>query len=81
MKFKINLEHELRPEYELSELIKTGVQGKYYGKYRNGTNLILLDPEVEKVFPDENAVNEALRLVIELTKIPKKTIRNLTEII
>jgi hypothetical protein len=37
--------------------------------YRAGTNLVLLDPEVAKAFPDEDAVNEALRLVIRLAEI------------
>jgi hypothetical protein len=63
-------EDELRPEYDLKELLKGGVRGKYVERYRAGTNLVLLDPEVAKVFPDEKAVNDALRLVIELTKIP-----------
>ena len=61
---------ELRPEYDLNELLKGGVRGKHAERYHAGTNLVLLDPEVAKVFPDEKAVNDALRLVIELTKIP-----------
>jgi hypothetical protein len=61
---------ELRPEYDLRELLANGVRGKYAERYRAGTNLVLLDPEVAKVFPDEQSVNDALRLVIELTKIP-----------
>jgi len=60
---------ELRPEYDLHELLKGGVRGKYVARYRAGTNLVLLDPDVAKAFPDEDAVNEALRLVIRLTKI------------
>ncbi len=61
---------ELRPEYDLRELLANGVRGKYAERYQAGTNLVLLDPEVAKVFPDERSVNDALRLVIELTKIP-----------
>ena len=60
---------ELRPEYDLRQLLKGGVRGKYAKRYHAGTNLVLLDPEVRKAFPDERAVNEALRLVIELRKI------------
>ena len=67
MKRKAGLDDELRPEYELSELLRGGVRGKY----REGTNLVLLAPDVEEVFPDENAVNEALRLVKRLARIPK----------
>ena len=61
---------ELRPEYDLKELLKGAVRGKYVKRYRAGTNLVLLDSDVAKVFRDEQAVNDALRLVIELTKIP-----------
>ena len=61
---------ELRPEYDLARLLRNGVQGKYAGRYREGTNLVLLAPDVAKAFPTEEAVNEALRLVIQLTKLP-----------
>jgi len=62
---------ELRPEYDLRELLKGGVRGKYVKQYRAGTNLVLLEPDVAKAFPNERAVNEALRLVLELTRIPQ----------
>jgi len=61
---------ELRPEYDLARLLRNGVQGKYANRYREGTNLVLLAPDVAKAFPTEEAVNEALRLVIQLTKLP-----------
>jgi hypothetical protein len=61
---------ELRPEYDLARLRRSGVQGKYADRYREGTNLVLLAPDVAKAFPTEEAVNEALRLVIQLTKLP-----------
>ena len=60
---------ELRPEYDLRQLLKGGVRGKYAKRYHAGTNLVLLDPEVRKAFASERAVNDALRLVIELRKI------------
>ena len=60
---------ELRPEYDLRNLLKGGVRGKYAKRYQAGTNLVLLDPESRKVFRNERAVNDALRLVIELRKI------------
>ncbi|MGD0877842.1 MAG: hypothetical protein ABSA01_06820 [Anaerolineales bacterium] len=62
---------ELRPEYNLKTLLKDGVRGKYTQTYRAGTNLVLLEPDVAKAFPDEKAVNEALRLVMKLTKVQK----------
>ncbi len=60
---------ELRPEYDLRRLLKGGVQGKYAERYREGTNLVLLAPDVAEAFPTEETVNEALRLVIQLTKL------------
>ncbi len=60
---------ELRPEYDMRELLKVGVRGKYVERYRAGTNLVRLEPDVAKAFPNEQAVNEALRLVIQLVKI------------
>jgi hypothetical protein len=61
---------ELRPEYDLGKLLKHGVQGKCAERYRHGMNLVLLDPDVTKAFPSEEAVNEALRLVVQLRKLP-----------
>ena len=64
------LVNDLRPEYDLAKLLKTGVQGKYAERFRAGTNLVLLEPDIARAFPTDLAVNEALRLVIQLTKIP-----------
>jgi hypothetical protein len=50
-------EDEMLPEYSL----KGAVRGKYAQRYAEGTNLILLDPDVHAVFPDAAAVNSALR--------------------
>ena len=54
---------ELRPEYP-EELIKSGVRGKYAKQYREGTNIVLLEPDVAKAFPNAKAVNDALRRVM-----------------
>jgi hypothetical protein len=70
-RYATEMDDELRPEYDLSELLEGGVRGKYVARYRAGTNLVLLDPDVAKAFPDEAAVNEALRLVIQLTEIQR----------
>ena len=51
---------DLRPEYDLSAL-KGGVRGKHLERYRAGTNLALLAPEVRAAFPTDEVVNEALR--------------------
>ena len=58
---------ELRPEYRREDL-GTGVRGKYLGDYRSGTNLILLSPDVAKAFPTEDAVNNALRSLIDVAQ-------------
>jgi hypothetical protein len=65
---KNNTKDELRPEYDLRELLKRAVRGKYAKRYQAGTNLVLLDPDVRKAFRSGRAVNDALRLVIELRK-------------
>lgn len=66
------LNDELRPEYDLKSLLKGGVRGKYAQQYREGTNLVLLEPDIAKAFPNEKAVNDALRLVMKLNKVQDK---------
>jgi hypothetical protein len=61
------MEDDLRPEYDFSQL-KNRVRGKYAEKYKAGTNLVLLAPDVACVFPDAESVNEALRLLIKVAK-------------
>jgi hypothetical protein len=56
---------DLRPEYDFASM-KGGVRGKYAQRYRLGTNLVLLDPEIHKAFPE--AVNRALRAVLDVAK-------------
>ncbi len=70
-KFKDDKVDDLRHEYDLRELLKADVQGKYADRFREGTNLVLLDSDVAEAFPYNEAVNEALRLVIKLTKLPR----------
>ncbi len=61
------LEDELRPEYDFSKMAG-GVRGKYVEKYRVGTNLVLLDPDIAKAFPTDASVNEALRLLLQIAQ-------------
>ena len=58
---------EIRPEY-VKEQLGEGTRGKYYKDYKSGTNLILLDPEVAKVFTDEKSVNDALKSLIKVAQ-------------
>ena len=63
-------EDDLRPEYDFSKL-KGRVRGKYVERYREGTNLVLLDPDVAAAFPDAKAVNDALRLLLHNKQTPR----------
>lgn len=64
---KVKDSDELRPEYKREDLGE-GVRGKYFQEYRKGTNLVLLSPDVARVFPTDEAVNEALRSLIDLAE-------------
>ena len=66
---RLKVSDELRPEYDLRRLLRTGVRGKYAKRYQAGTNLVLLDPDVRRAFRDGKAVNDALRLVMQLRKV------------
>ncbi len=58
---------DLRPEYDFASM-KGGVRGKYVARLRKGSNLVLLEPEVAAAFPSDDAVNEALRGVLNTTR-------------
>ena len=72
MKMESNqeLEEELRPEYDFSKM-NNGVRGKYVERYRTGTNIVLLDPDVAQAFPTSEAVNKALRLLMQIAQRQK----------
>lgn len=58
---------EMRKEYRREDLGK-GIRGKYFEEYKKGTNLVLLSPDVAKAFPTEEAVNKALRSLINIAQ-------------
>jgi hypothetical protein len=58
----------MKEEYDFSK----GVRGKYAKKYRAGTNIVLLDPDVAKVFRTPKSVNQALRSLAEIIKAQKQ---------
>jgi hypothetical protein len=62
-KDKLPEDDDLRPEYAPEDL-EGGVRGKYLERYRAGTNLALLAPDVRAAFPTDEAVNQALRSLI-----------------
>lgn len=64
-------EDEVLPEYDFTG----AVRGKYYERYRQGTNVVLLDPDVAAVFRDSVAVNDALRRLVSLAEANMATPR------
>jgi hypothetical protein len=62
----------MRPEYDFASM-KGGVRGKYAGRAREGTNIVLIHPEVADAFPTERAVNEALKGVLNTTRAVRNT--------
>ncbi len=63
-------DYELREEYDLSKL-PVVPKGRYAPERRIGKNLAVLDPDIAQAFPDDEAVNTALRLVLQITQIPQ----------
>ena len=69
---------DMRPEYDFASM-KGGVRGKYAKQFRTGATLILLDPDLAKVFPTAAAVNGALRAALSLAtavRLPRQTSGN-----
>ena len=58
---------ELLAEYDLTKL-GPGAPGKYYQRAKAGTNLVLIEPDLAKLFPDGESVNRALRLLADIAR-------------
>ena len=67
-------EDDLRPEYDVSSL-KGGVRGKYFRRFQAGTNIVRLEPDMARVFPTDEAVNEALRTVVRASRASRRSTR------
>jgi hypothetical protein len=65
---KILEKDEMRPEYDFSK----GIRGKYYKRYSEGSNIVMIDPDLHEYFPDQKSVNEALRGLATKMKRKKK---------
>ena len=63
--FENELEDDLLPNYDFANMTG-GVKGKYVDRYRSGTNVVLLDPDVADAFPTAESVNEALRMLLTI---------------
>ncbi len=66
MRSKLN--GDMLAEYDFSK----GVRGKYQRAYSEGSNVVVLDPEVVKEFPDSRSVNEALKQIIKIIRKHQK---------
>ncbi len=55
---------DLRPEYSRKDLGE-GIRGKYYEQYKDGTNIVVLEPDIAEEFPSSEAVNDALREILK----------------
>jgi len=64
---KAESEDEMRPEYDLRELKFVG-RGVHARRLRAGTNLVLLDTDLRKAFPDDKLVNETLRVIAKVAQ-------------
>jgi len=58
----------MRPDYDFSG----GVRGKYSARFRKGTNVVVLEPEIAKLVPNSEAVNDALRALVQIAKQSQK---------
>ena len=65
-------DYELRKEYDLSKMTVLP-KGRFDPKRRIGSNVVVLEPDIAKAFPNDEAVNEALRLILKATKISQGT--------
>lgn len=65
----MNNDDTLRSEYP-DDLVKSGERGKYAKRYREGTNIALIEPDLHRLFPDSESVNRALREYAEEHDMP-----------
>ena len=64
-------DYELRDEYDFSKM-SIVAKGRYAPERRAGKHVVLLAPDVAQAFPSDDAVNEALRLVVRIAEVPSK---------
>ncbi len=66
-KVKSEMADELRPEYKRSDFGEI-VRGKYANRIKEESNVVLLEPDIARAFPNDEAVNKALRYLLEIAK-------------
>ena len=67
-----NRNRRMRPEYDFASM-KGGIRGKHYEEYKKGTNVVRLKPDIAAAFPTEDAVDEALRGILNMTRAVRGT--------
>ncbi len=65
---RIQKEPDMLEEYDFSK----GVRGKYAKRYEESANVVVIEPDVARVFPDHDSVNQALRSLVEIIRRQKK---------
>lgn len=65
---KMLKDQDMLEEYDFSG----GIQGKYSKRYSEGTNVVVIEPDIVKYFPDHDSVNQALRSLSEIIKEQKR---------
>lgn len=66
-KVKSEMADELRPEYKRSDFGEI-VRGKYTDRIKEESNVVLLEPDIARAFPNDEAVNKALRYLLEIAE-------------
>lgn len=66
-KVKLEMADELRPEYKRSDFGEI-VRGKYASRIKEESNVVLLEPDIAQAFPNDEAVNKALRYLLEIAE-------------
>lgn len=69
---KPNMDNRMRREYDFATM-QGGIRGKYSKRYSEGTNIVLLEPDVAEAFPNDEAVNQALRGVLNTARAVRGT--------
>lgn len=67
---KMRKDPDMLEEYDFSK----GIMGKYSEKYEEGTNVVVIEPDVAKYFPDHDSVNDALRSIAKIIRRQKKSV-------
>jgi len=65
---RLTKDKDMLEEYDFTK----GVRGKYAKRYAEGTNVVVIEPDIANIFPDHDSVNQALRSLAEIIRRQKK---------